>query len=731
MAELSHPGRLESVSLAGRARAFLTRHRANLRLLALLVLGAWLALNWSQTIERMLRYYTPVPAWDYWRTAAFLHFYQAFDLRILWQQHNEHRIVFPEIAFAADYLFLHGRQVLPLLLSFLCYVGCWLVLAWAFASDDCVPPLTRKMAILLAGIIIGWQGSAVVLADTFLLQWTLLQFSVLLSLVVLVRLKETSATAYLLATIACATVATYSSANGLALWPILIGAALLLSLSKRHITALILAGFIAIGVYFIGYHFNGTSSITKLFVHPLYLLEFLGAYFSMPFGAIKSSQFGVRLGLFSLLVTAWFAVLAVRRRILGSRPGVVLFGWYLFLLLTALLTAAGRMDPTEPTFSAAKASRYLTGPLVTWAVFVLLCLWLASRLVSRAVLQYFVISVVALLLLLGLPKLRWWLQNEDQAYARQQLAALAIELDLQDANVALGIFLDAQALETWTAYLRNSHLSVFYDPHSRWLGKNLQAFGRINNESIPGEITYTFPVRNGLEVAGWVDESQLRGSTGWILLVSETGSIVGFGRKLPAGFPSVFDNPRTPPTLGWAGFINLKYPTKHFVAYAISQRGLFPIQGSVAVPDLQVSTSQQTGPPITGIQWQMDPGWTINRLPAPAFFGQAPVGPVYGSWSGDERHTGQITSSAFTAPANACLILPVLQGSRDGGLSAAVVDALTNQIVVSVPFQNAVHQWVFWRLPIPASVKQLRIVAQDRGKDWGEWLALGNPAQCR
>lgn len=714
-----------------RAGSFLNHESAIGPLLVLLVLLAWLAFTWFQTIKRMARYYTPVPMWDYWRTAAFLHFYQAFDLRVLWQQHNEHRIVFPEIVFAADYLLLHGRQLLPLAISFLCYAGSWLLLARAFGRDAAVPPLVRRIGILLAGIIIGWQGSAVVLADTFLLEWTLLQFAVLVSLALMPRLKETGARTVLVGIIVAAIVATYSSANGLLLWPVLIGAALLLSVDKRQLMALVLSGIVSIAVYFIGYHFTSSLSIGKVLSHPWYSLEFAGAYVSMPFGAIKSTEFGVRLGLISLVMTAIFAVIAFKKGLAASPTGIVLFGWYVFIVLTVFLTAAGRMDPADPAFGSAKAARYLTGPLVTWAVFILLCLWLSARWRWKYAPPYGIAFVIAVLLLIGLPKLRWWLQGADQARARAQLAALAIEVGLQDGNVDLGIFLDPQSVELWSAGLREHHLSVFYDDRSKWLGGPASNLGRLKQSVVPGEITYTFPVLDGVEVAGWVDESRLRQGTGWILLANETGQAVGFGRRLPAGFPNYLENPRTPSAFGWVGFVNLRYRTKYFYAYAMEESGLSPIQGFAAAPEIQVTKWQQQGPQIPGIRWQMDPSWMANNLPRNAFFGQGPTEPFYASWSGGDRNTGRLTSSVFAAPTNGCLIFPVLQGPADGGLTANVVDADTNQAIVSVPFQNTPHQWVFWRLPVTPAAKRLRIVAEDAGKDWGEWLAIGNPSECK
>src|ERR1700685_670413 len=351
MGELSHPGRLQSPSILARARNTLAARSPTLSLLLLFACSAWLAFNWFETIQRIVRYYTALPVWDYWRTAAFLHFYQAFDLRVLWRQHNDHRILFPEIVFAADSILLRGRQLLPLSVSILCYAGNWLVLAWAFGSYPAIPSLVRKIGVLLAGVIIGWQGSAVVLADTFLLQWTLLQFAVLLSLAFLARLAERASTADLIGVVVSAIVATYSSSNGLMLWPILLAAAWLLSVRKSQMVALGVPAVSAIGVYFIGYHFTDNLSIRTLLSHPLYALEFVGCYLSMPFGAIKSSGFGMCLGLASLSIIVLLGIAAARKRLLASRPSIVLFGSYMFLLLTAVLTAAARMDPPDPVFA--------------------------------------------------------------------------------------------------------------------------------------------------------------------------------------------------------------------------------------------------------------------------------------------------------------------------------------------------------------------------------------------
>lgn len=695
---------------------------------AVLLLAFWAVFNWTQTVLRILRYYDPLPAWDYWRSVADLESYLRFDFRVLWHQHNEHRIAFPEIVFAADYLLLHGRQFLPLAVSFLCYAGNWIVFAWAFWSISSLSRTMRAAAILLAGVLIGWQGSAAVLAEPFLLQWTLLEFAVSLSFAFLVRLKEAANHRYLIAVICCAEVATYSSGNGMLLWPILIALAVVLSIDKRRIIILSIAAVVSIALYFVGYKFTGTLSIATLLRHPLQAVGFVAAYMSMPFGAIKSVEFGLWVGGIALFVAALLAVLAVRRGVAGSRAGVVLFGSYLFIVATAVLTAAGRLELNDSTFSTAKPARYITEPLIAWGALILLGLWLCAP-SGRSARRLAIAGVTALLLLLAFPKFRWWLRGIDVDRANQQMAALSIQLGIEDPSLILNIFPDPAGIRFWLPRLRQHQVSTFYRSRAKWLGQDMQKFAAALDAPIPGEITYRFPVVNGLEVSGWFDDSQVRGGTGWVVLVNEERKIAGFGRRLPAGFPAPASNLKTPPSLGWVGFINLNYSAKQIAAYVINKRGLLPLEGSVSVPDLQAIERKKAGPTVQGIQWRMDSNWTLRGVPTESPYDPAPSG-YYGSWSGSDAKTGSIVSSVFSTPANACIVLPVLQGPRDGGLSVKVTDADTGRILMVVPFQNGNKNWSYWRIPVDSSTSRLKIMAEDHGKDWGEWLAIASPHLC-
>ncbi|HEX4748333.1 MAG TPA: hypothetical protein VH302_02220, partial [Bryobacteraceae bacterium] len=128
--------------------------------------------------QRLAHYYCALPVWDYWRTAENLTAYKQFHVATLWQQHNEHRIILPELIYAADALLMHARQILPIACSVVFYLGAFAVIAASFWSDGRISVLNRIIAVMLAAIVVLWQGIATVLADAFLLQWTLLQIAV-------------------------------------------------------------------------------------------------------------------------------------------------------------------------------------------------------------------------------------------------------------------------------------------------------------------------------------------------------------------------------------------------------------------------------------------------------------------------------------------------------------------------------------------------------------------------
>jgi hypothetical protein len=237
------------------------------------------------------------------------------------------------------------------------------------------------------------------------------------------------------------------------------------------------------------------------------------------------------------------------------------------------------------------------------------------------------------------------------------------------------------------------------------------------------------PIEEGVEVVGWADGSQSQR----LVLVNESGRIVGCGRKLLAGFPYDLHSPETPSSLGWVGFVNLSFETKSFRTYLIDRRTgrITPIGVPSDIPSTTAVAVNNAGPSIAGLDWQMDRSWTLSGVPAALQLGANPPKLFYGSWSGTDRNTGQIISSKFAAPANGCIVVPVLHGPSVAGLSVEIRDADTNGVLAVAPMQDTDIHWRFWRFSLPPSATHLRITAEDQGPDWGEWLAVGQPSQCR
>jgi hypothetical protein len=702
-----------------------------LRPALLILLAAWLITNARHTIQRIIDFYTPMPMWDYWRVVLNFSAYRSSHWSVLWVQHNDHRIVFPELIFAADMLWLHGRLVLPLIISFLCYLATWIALSSTVLADRRLNGFDRSVAFLLAGIVALWEGSIYVLAAPFLLQWTFMQLSAACSFVFLSRIKDSRSPWPLLGTVIAATVATYSSGNALVLWPLIVVLAFLLRLNRSQLVILASSAIVNLGLYFIGYHTSGALNLRNFFVHPFYTLGYIASYLSMPFGGMKTPSFGVAMGLISLGGTAALFLVAVRKR-LGSLPPVtVLLGYYVLTLLTALITAAGRMDTADAQFSGAKAPRYITVPQMNWGVFVLFCLWVVWRARWPKQIGYLLTAAFAIFLFIYLPKLDPWLSSNADLFAEQQMATLSVENGLSNKDLLLYIYPDLHTISVGLPILQKEKLSIYSHPRSNWLGKPARSFAPVRG-FMPGAITAVVPIESGLQVTGWVDASQWKSPYRWIMLTDSSGKVVGLGSRIPIAFPSTVRNFTTPSSLGWVGFIPEKLQPAAIFAYVVDPRkkNLFPLASVVDVPPVRMASFSDLGSPIKSVEWKSDVPGATGLVPLHINSSKIST-PIQSSWAGSDNFTGTMSSSVFSAPANGCMILPVLHGPVGDQVSVAIKDAGTGTAIMDqILSQEDQQQWKFWRVQVKPAEK-ISIVAKDKGSGWGEWLAVASPYTCR
>jgi hypothetical protein len=523
-------------------------------------------------------------------------------------------------------------------------------------------------------------------------------------------------------------VATYSSSNGLLLWPLLLVIAWTLGMKKSWLAALSLSAAVFVGLYFVGYHVSGQMNFMALLRHPLYFAGFTAMYLSMPFGGSKSPEWGLLIGVANLGLVMLLAWRAWRAKMLQTTPAVVLLSYYAFTLLTIVITAGGRMEPADRNFESARAMRYLTVPFMNWAALILLCLWLSARLDWRVFSARQLTVALSLLLAMGIYKSRNWQEINEESYAIGQVVAMHLDSGLSDDELIARVFPSPEFVDSHLPEMRQDRLTIFKWKHYRWLGQKLAAIGGVTGEKVAGGITHTYPVEGGLEVVGWVSSNDVRDLYPRIYLANEQGQVVGWGRRPAAGIPKDWRFLNTPEREAWIAFVNLALPSRSITAYAAMRHGLTAIEGSASAP-----TFEAVGPAETALAadvvWHMDSTWGPKGIPVmPRYGWQTPS--AYGSWAGTDRSTGQIVAD-FATPQNGCVIVPVLHGPSAGGETAQLLDADTGKVLVDFPFRDHDSLWTLWRVKVMPEVRRLRLMGADNGRDAGEWLAVSAPLACK
>jgi hypothetical protein len=445
----------------------------------------------------------------------------------------------------------------------------------------------------------------------------------------------------------------------------------------------------------------------------------------MPFGGMKSPQFGVYLGLCNLILMFLFFGLAVRRKRMRTPVAALLFGSFGFLLVTILLTAAGRMDVRDTHYVAAKVARYLIPAMLNWAVFILTLFWTVSLSRVRVYLVPALATVLAVLLAISFLKLRWWLNGNTDPFVDAQIAEISIQNGVLDPRLLRALFPNPAFIADYLPLLKESRLSAFYASPGQWIGERSARLASSFRILTDEHTAAVYPVVSGLEVFG-----RSLANYSQVLFVNSQGTIVGFGRQLPLGLSAQFLSSHKLGGKGWIGFIPARTAARNFEIYLRDPRNgeVARLAGNYEVPRLTLVKAEEEGSVISGASWESNSVTVpddVGPVPIP---GPPPRGQIVGTWR-DSSITGEFRSSTFPAPTDRCLILPVLHGADSQLLSVKVVDGGTGREIATIPMQDNDLEWQFWRVPLDGA-KNLQIIAQDRGPGLREWLALATPARC-
>jgi hypothetical protein len=315
--------------------------------------------------------YTPIPWWDLWDEMRPAIAARAGKLTLtdLWTQHNEHRTLVSRLQFIADYSFFNGRLVFCFAMVFVSLVLLALALTWPAASvwnDWAVAlgffALALTAALSPAAIEILTSPLGLSFAQVYLFAVA----SITLAVCWLRAERDRSGRPHVLAIasiVALGGAATYSLANGLDVWPILVAVMILRRVGARSVWAVVVAGAGFIASYL--WHYKpvaGHSSYVTSLEHPLGMARYIVAFLGHPADGLGSHA-GTALGILGVLLLLVIVVQCVRYR--ASLDRATLFGAAAatFVFVTAVQTALGRLG-----FGVAQAlvSRYVIAAAVFW-----------------------------------------------------------------------------------------------------------------------------------------------------------------------------------------------------------------------------------------------------------------------------------------------------------------------------------------------------------------------------
>jgi hypothetical protein len=520
--------------------------------------------------------YVDIPTWDAWRCVLDLDQLCRFDLRPLWRQHNEHRVIGVQLLYWLDFGLLRGHQFLLIGCEIACQLAQLVVLWWLLKQTENIPSPVRLAFAAGCGILMTTAIHVQAMVIPFLVQWYLTQALVLFALLFLWRAARKKRPASLLAAIAATVVVTYTAGNGMLLWPELVGMAILLRLPRKQIATLVIAAAITIGVYFSGYIFVGHGRAILLLSHPFYTIGFMAIFLGAPASYIGNS-FGGAMGLMGMMLTMLALVVLIRRRNSPDAVSMVVVGFCLFIVFSALLVAYGRINPADPTFLKARAVRYAMISLTFWASLVVMIGWLLARLPCRR--QYvWHLAAAAMTAVLLVAVVGQQEASERAGAARQARAAegaIGLETAVQDLEALSEVYQDPPIVWARTPVLRRRRLSIFAAGRQDWIGHHISELFPVGAANLcSGSMEAVTVVDNGFRAEGRAFDWGTKQPPEDIVFVNPEGKIVGLGATRVGGYPRPPGRTlRRPGDLDWVGFARADRSSGSLQAYAIVGRG--------------------------------------------------------------------------------------------------------------------------------------------------------------
>lgn len=487
----------------------------------------------------MVRWSHPIPYWDMWDGhLSFWFQLQDGNTAIWWELSNEHHLLLLKAIFWLDLAIFSGSTtfLLAVTMTLLAVLTVILILILgkrlAEANGKGISTVGYiTVAAVIVTIVTAWmQGEDLTIG--YHSQWVLITLLPIATFFFIGLTAQDGARrprVYYAVSIGLTILTPWAAASGLVAPFIAAGLAYLLGLTWKRAIPYLVIGFVSIAVYSIGHPLTGGSDgpIANFLAMPFDVIRFWLLYLGGPWSRVTENQWigGVAGAVFVIIVTTYVLRMILSRQ--RSTWGLVSVAFPLFMLLMALVTAAGRISYGIEQVSAL---RYLTPMLTAWACLLIL----AAPGLIRSLSQGASLGLIAVFLIpvLLLPEQARALQPPNDTLHQRDTATLAVALNA----------LDPAAIGAVYPISPDRPLAL----GQRAMAEGIGVLGGAPYPELAGRVGTSGPFAPATSCFGWLDSrAPLEGSNwdrvdGWVLaeghdtdrgvfpLTNSSGVVVGF-----------------------------------------------------------------------------------------------------------------------------------------------------------------------------------------------------------
>jgi hypothetical protein len=371
-----------------------------------------------------------------------------------------------------------------------------------------------------------------------------------------------------------ALLATFSSAHGMVIWPVLLLLGVAARRPARQSVAVGVCFAAALMTYLAGYespdaHTNPIAALGQ----PVAVLKYIVLFLGLPIlGVGSGSAPWLAVLLVGTGLLAW--VVSMARYFLSrsqdhTEAGLVYSGVSLAALASAAITALGRVNLSA---GQALSGRYATLALLFWLGFALWLLhrWSVARPRAAGALAFFLMAASAATIPTHIARgveLR-------QRGAEQEVAALSMMVGAPDTH-AIAQYVNPKPDLTfrYVQRLRARRQSFIARPETAWLGKPLAELFRIVPQgSCEGVFDQLRSRPGAAQTLGWAWDRDSGDPFDWIVFSDPEGIIRGLARTRldRADVAQAFDNPEMAEA-GWRGTVAAPPGSPPPAAYGVSE----------------------------------------------------------------------------------------------------------------------------------------------------------------